>query len=95
MRHKRFRRSRKPAELLLAALSVLSIQSHFGDWTDTDGAGGTFVALPIPKWLAFTSLPVGFSIMALRFIGHTIDSFRGTVEEDDPLQMLGLKKDGE
>lgn len=81
--------------LTLAVLSVMSIRSHFGDWVDTDHAGGTFAALPIPKWLAFIPMPIGFGVMAMRFFGQTLDSFRGAVEEDDPLQMLGLKKDGD
>jgi len=78
--------------LLLAVLACSSIKGHFIDWQETSGSAGVFAALAVPKWLAFLALPVAFSIMALRFFAHTLQSFRGAVEEDDPLQMLGLKK---
>jgi len=77
--------------IVLTGLSVVSLRSHFGDYADTDGAGGTFVALPIPKWLAFTAIPLGFTLMAIRFLAQAVESWRGHVEEEDALQMLGLK----
>lgn len=79
--------------VVLALLSLVSLRSHFGDYVDTDGAGGTFAALPIPKWVAFTAIPVGFANMGIRFFAQMVDSLRGHVEEDDPLQLLGLKAD--
>ncbi|MEW5851722.1 MAG: TRAP transporter small permease [Myxococcota bacterium] len=81
--------------IVLVVLSVVSIRSHYGDYADTAGAGGAFVALPIPKWIAFTAIPVGFAMMAGRFLGQFVDSIKGHVEEDDPLQMLGLSQSGD
>lgn len=78
---------------VLAALSVVSLRDHFGDWSDTDGAGGTFVALPIPKWIAYTVVPFGFSLMGLRFLLLAMAGAKGEVEEDDPMHMLGLDED--
>ena len=77
--------------VVLVVLSVVSIKSHYGDYVDTAGAGGAFVALPIPKYLAFMVIPVAFTVMAVRFFGQALVSARGHVEEDDPLQMLGIK----
>lgn len=76
--------------LTLGLLACVSLRDHFSDWSDTDGAGGVFPALAIPKWLAFAGVPVGFGLMALRFFAQALESFRGKVEEDDALHMLGL-----
>jgi hypothetical protein len=35
-------------------------------------------------------MPVGFGIMAVRFVAQAVQSWRGQVEEDDALHMLGL-----
>jgi TRAP-type C4-dicarboxylate transport system permease small subunit len=74
----------------LAVVSVISLRKHLGDWQDTDGAGGHFAALALPKWIAFAVMPPGFAIMGARFIAQAIESFRGKVEEDDAMHMLGL-----
>jgi C4-dicarboxylate transporter, DctQ subunit len=77
--------------LVLAALAVVSLRDHFRDYADTDGAGGIFPAVAIPKWIAFFGLPIGFVLMAIRFYAQVMDGFRGKVEEDDALRMLGLE----
>ncbi|MBL9039279.1 MAG: TRAP transporter small permease [Archangium sp.] len=75
-----------------AVLAVVSLRGHFNDYSDTGGAGGTFVALPIPKWAAFSVVPVAFLVMGVRFVAQGIDNLRGEVEEDDALHMLGLEE---
>ncbi len=77
----------------LGLLAIYSIRQHYGDYVDTEGAGGIFPALPVPKWIAFVGMPLGFFVMSARFFVQTAHSFKGEVEEDDPLQMLGLKGD--
>lgn len=77
--------------LALGILAVVSVRDHLRDWNDTDGAGGVFPAMPIPKWIAFAGVPVGFGLMAVRFFAQAVESFRGKVEEDDAMHMLGLK----
>jgi TRAP-type C4-dicarboxylate transport system permease small subunit len=76
----------------LAVLACVSLRDHFRDWSDTDGAGGVFPALAIPKWFAFAGVPLGFGLMTLRFFAQAFESFRGKVEEDDAMHMLGLDK---
>ena len=74
----------------LAALAVVSIRDHFGDWSGTDGAGGTFVAqgLPqLPRFIAFIIVPFGFALMGARFV---LLAWTQEVESDDPMHMLGL-----
>lgn len=76
---------------ILAVLSVFSLKDHYGDWTETAGAGGSFVAIALPKFLAFAVIPVGFSVMGVRFFAQMLESFGGKVEEEDALYMLGLQ----
>ncbi len=81
--------------LSLALLACVSLRDHFRDWSDTDGAGGVFPALAIPKWIAFAGVPIGFALMTVRFFAQSLESFRGKVEEDDAMHMLGLDKTDE
>jgi TRAP-type C4-dicarboxylate transport system permease small subunit len=76
--------------LVFAGLAVVSLRDHFRDYADTGGAGGTFVALAIPKWVAFAPIPLTFAMMGVRFAAQVIDGFRGVVEEDDAMHMLGM-----
>lgn len=77
--------------LVFAFLAVKSLGDHFKDYADTDGAGGIFVALPIPKWAAFSVIPVAFVIMAVRFLAQARDGvLKGEIEDDDPLKLLGM-----
>lgn len=78
---------------VMVALAVTSLRDHHKDWVDTAGAGGTFVAIALPKFLAFGIVPLGFSIMGLRFLAQARESFGGKVEEDDALHMLGLQQE--
>lgn len=74
----------------MAALAIVSIKAHFGDWQDTDGAGGIYPDLPIPKWIAFLVMPLGFGLMTLRFVAQAMESFAGKIEEDDAMHMIGM-----
>lgn len=81
--------------VVLGGLAAWSLKDHWQDWRDTQGAGGVFAALPIPKWAAFLALPTGFGAMAVRFFLQAIDGARrGTVEEDDAMHLLGMRADG-
>ena len=81
--------------LALALLACVSLRDHFRDYVDTEGAGGVFPAIAIPKWIAFAGVPVGFFLMTIRFFAQALESFRGKVEEDDAMHMLGLDKDAD
>lgn len=77
----------------LGALAVVSIRDHFGDWSGTDGAGGTFVAqgLPqLPRFAAYIIVPFGFALMGLRFL---LLAWTQEEETDDPMHMLGLDEE--
>jgi TRAP-type C4-dicarboxylate transport system permease small subunit len=76
---------------VLVVLSCVSLRDHYRDWSSTAGAGGSFVALALPKFVAFLVVPVGFLVMGVRFVAQMLESFAGKVEEDDALHMLGLQ----
>ena len=78
---------------VLVVLACVSLRDHYRDWSSTAGAGGTFVALALPKFVAFSVVPVGFCVMGARFLAQMLESFAGKVEEDDALHMLGLQAD--
>ncbi len=82
--------------LFLLILSVVSVSHHYGDWQATSHAGGTLVGLPIPKWLAFLSLPYGWGVLAFRFSLIAWDAARGRVaaeesELDTAMRQLGIQ----
>lgn len=74
--------------LALGLLAVTSVRSHFADWQE---GGGQFVALALPKWIAFLAIPITLTLMAARFAAQARASWLGHVEEDDTMAMLGLK----
>ncbi|MBI3181596.1 MAG: TRAP transporter large permease subunit [Myxococcales bacterium] len=53
--------------LALAVLAFSFCRYHYGVWQETEGAGGAFEGLPIPKFLAFAILPLALGTMTLRF----------------------------
>ncbi|HEY0881485.1 MAG TPA: TRAP transporter small permease [Archangium sp.] len=77
----------------MGLLAIVSLRDHYRDWADTDGAGGAFPALAIPKWIAFAGIPIGFGVMTARFLAQSVESFRGKIEEDDAMHMLGLDQE--
>jgi TRAP-type C4-dicarboxylate transport system permease small subunit len=68
------------------ALCVLALgfcRYQYAIWDETGGAGGDFEGMPIPKFLAFSVLPLELGVMALRFFGNAIAAARGAAREDE------------
>ena len=59
---------------LLAVLGVMQWHEQYVDWSTGDGVG-VYDALPIPLWIGTLSVPVTFSVMALRFLGLGVRDF--------------------
>lgn len=83
----------------LLILSIRSIGGHYQDWASTDGAGGVFPSPNIPKWVAYLSLPIGFTAMFLRFLAQGIRILTGKertlTEEEETLRLLGISEQKE
>lgn len=73
------------------------VPGHWDVWSDSDGAAGTMMALPIPKWVVFASIPYGMVMLAFRFLLHAARTWAGEepAEEDDALAQLGLRPEAE
>ncbi len=76
-------------------LGARSCVEHYQLWRATDGAAGTLTALPIPKWLVFSSIPYGMSSLAFRFVLEAWRTWTGVVRagDDDTLAQLGIQRE--
>jgi TRAP-type C4-dicarboxylate transport system permease small subunit len=75
--------------LVCAALLWVSLRYvafHRQEWLDTEGQGGLFPGMSLPKWVGFLSLPLAFAFMSVRFFVKALGALRGEVEEPlDPV----------
>jgi TRAP-type C4-dicarboxylate transport system permease small subunit len=74
--------------LLCGVLAVLAVQycrANLADWIESEGTSSVFESLPIPYWAATVSIPIGFGLMAARFLGVAITG----AKEVDVLTSLG------
>ncbi len=76
-------------------LGARSCVEHHQLWRATDGAAGTLTALPIPKWLVFSSIPYGMVSLAFRFLLEAWRTWTGAVRagDDDTLAQLGIQRE--
>lgn len=69
--------------LVCAALLWVSLRYvafHRQEWVATEGQGGLFPGMALPKWVGFLALPVAFGFMAVRFFVKSLGALRGEVE---------------
>ena len=70
---------------VLTALAIGYVRANWFEWVDSDLEAGVFESVPIPYWAATLSIPIGFGIMAFRFLDVTINGAR----KADLLSSLG------
>lgn len=63
--------------LLIAYLSWQYVLDQRTDYIESDGLGGIFDGVPIPRWVGFLVLPVAYVLMAGRFTIAGLAGFRG------------------
>ncbi len=56
----------------LAAVGAMYCRNSVNDWLDADRQAFIFDSLPIPYWVASLAMPIGFGLMAARFLALTI-----------------------
>lgn len=75
--------------LVCAALLWLSLRYvafHRAEYVATEGQGGLFPGMTLPKYVGFLALPVAFAFMTMRFLAKAIGALRGEVEaSSDPV----------
>lgn len=57
---------------ILAILGVMYVRGNWEDWVISDYRSFVFESLPIPYWAATVPIPIGFGLMAARFLAVTI-----------------------
>jgi TRAP-type C4-dicarboxylate transport system permease small subunit len=67
-------------------VSVRYVAFHYQEYVDTEGQGGLFPGMSLPKFVGFWALPLAFGFMAVRFFVKALGALRGEVEE--PLEPL-------
>lgn len=75
--------------LFLAWVSWDYVVFNFREWIETEGKGGLFKGIDVPKWVGFAVLPASFLIMTARFVGRSWSALRGELPETDVLD--GIK----
>lgn len=66
------------AALLWVSLRYVAFHRH--EWVSTEGQGGLFTGMSLPKWVGFLALPVAFAFMTIRFFAKALGALRGEVE---------------
>jgi len=77
--------------LACAALMWLSLRYivySFEEYTATEGQGGLFSGLDVPKYQCFLALPIAFFVMTVRFTMRAIAALQGELPEEAPLEGL-------
>jgi TRAP-type C4-dicarboxylate transport system permease small subunit len=69
-------------------LSLRYVVFNYEEYAATQGQGGLFVGLDVPKYLCFAALPVAFTIMAARFAGRAVLAWEGELPTHDPIADL-------
>jgi TRAP-type C4-dicarboxylate transport system permease small subunit len=72
----------------LAWLSLRYVMFNYDEYVATEGQGGLFIGLDVPKYWCFAALPLAFALMTVRFGARSIRALRGEVELVDPLKDL-------
>lgn len=81
---------------MLCWLSIRDVRFNYNEFIDTDGKGGLFLGMPVPKYLGFSALPVAFGFMGVRFSAKAVGAAKGEIEEPmDPVAAAGGLPDEE
>ena len=82
--------------LVLLWLSIRYVRFNYEEYVITEGKGGLFLGMDVPKYLGFAALPIAFAFMAIRFAVKALAALRGEVEEPlDPVAAAGGVPDPE
>lgn len=58
--------------LVLAVLGTMYARQNYADWVASEYRAYLWDSLGMPYWAATVSIPIGFGLMAVRFLGVTI-----------------------
>ena len=75
----------------LTLLAIGYVRSNWFEWLESDMEAGVFESVPIPYWAATLSIPIGFGIMAFRFVDVALNG----AKKADLLTSLGVNSEEE
>lgn len=68
--------------LFLFWVSLRYVLFNYQEYVDTEGKGGLFQGMDVPKYVGFLALPVSFAIITARFVGKAFAALRGEIDDD-------------
>lgn len=87
----------KPAVAFLSALATTAVcfalmwlairyvNFHYHEWESTNGKGGMFQGMKLPRFVGFSALPIAFGFMTARFFSRAVRAAQGHVDEPGAL----------
>jgi len=66
---------------VLMWLSLRYVRFNYEEYVSTDGKGGLFLGMHLPKYLGFAALPASFAFMTIRFFVRAVAALRGDFGE--------------
>ena len=69
-------------------LSLRYVVFNYEEYVATDGEGGLFSGLDVPKYQCFLALPVAFFFMSVRFAGRAVAALHGDLPVEPELEGL-------
>ncbi|MCA9651528.1 MAG: TRAP transporter small permease [Myxococcales bacterium] len=71
-------------------VSLRYVLFNYEEYVGTEGKGGMFQGMDMPKYIGFSALPVAFGFMAVRFFVKSLAALRGELGEPvDPVLAAG------
>jgi TRAP-type C4-dicarboxylate transport system permease small subunit len=69
-------------------LSLRYVLFNYEEYVATEGQGGLFIGLDVPKYQCFAALPLAFAFMTVRFGVRAIRALRGELEQTNAIEDL-------
>lgn len=74
----------------LVWVSLRYVRFNYQEYVSTEGQGGLFTGMDVPKYLGFSALPVAFGFMTIRFFVKALQALAGKIDEPiDPVLASG------
>jgi TRAP-type C4-dicarboxylate transport system permease small subunit len=78
--------------LFLLWVSLRYVMFNYQEYVDTEGKGGLFQGMDVPKYVGFLALPASFFVMSARFLGKAFAALRGEIDDDPTGGLLAVAK---
>lgn len=74
----------------LVWVSLRYVRFNYQEYVSTEGQGGLFTGMDVPKYLGFAALPIAFGFMTIRFFVKALQALAGKIDAPiDPVLASG------